>query len=465
MTATLKRTKREMDLTSGPILKKMFLYAIPFIFTNILQILFNAADVAVIGIFRGDNAVAAVGANTTLTGLVVNFFVAFSIGSNVVLAKYVGAKDLTNARRTIGTSLVLAITAGLILVSIGVPLAPTFLKIMGCAPEILDMATIYLRIYFLGMPITMLYNFCASILRAVGDTKRPLVFLMIGGVTNVLLNLFFVCVCNMNVEGVAIATITSQAISATLSLRVLAKGNSYGSIKKEYFRIHKKQLAEICKIAVPSGLQSIAFNIANVLIQSTVNSFGAVGMSANTVSGQFDAMIYNLGNAIALSSMAFVSQNIGAKRMDRVKRSIYCGLLLVVLMSFGVGSLFAIFAPNLCGIIANSQEVINMAVIRLCIMASTYFICSIMEVFSFSVRAMGYSVYSLIISVIGAVVIRMLALKIGISLINEFYIIFITYPISWVITDLVYIFAVVKIYKKVKAKIENESKEMDLESA
>ncbi len=454
MTATLKRSKREMDLTSGPILKKMFIYAIPFIFTNILQILFNAADVAVIGIFRGDDAVAAVGANTSLTNLLVSFFVAFSIGSNVVLAKYVGAKDVEGARKTVATSVLLAITAGLILVAIGFPLAPIFLNLMGCAPEILDMATVYLRICFLGMPITMLYNFCASILRAVGDTKRPLIFLLIGGAVNVLLNVFFVCALNMSVEGVAIATITSQAISALLSLIVLCKGNGYGSLKKEYFGMHKKQLVEIAKIAVPSGFQSIAFSISNVLIQSTVNSFGAVGTSANTTAMQFDGIIYNLGNAIALSCMAFVSQNIGAKRMDRVKKSMLCGIFLAVIMSLGMGMLFVLLAPNLCGIIASSKEVIDMAVIRLSILSACYFICSIMEVFSFCLRAMGRSVNALIISVFGAVIIRLLALKIGFYFIPEFYMIFITYPISWIITDLIYVFVVVKVYKNLREKLQ-----------
>ena len=454
MTATLKRAKSEMDLTSGSILKKMFFYSIPFIFTNILQILFNAADVAVIGIFRGDDAVAAVGANTTLSGLLVSFFVAFSMGSNVVLARYVGAKDVDNARKTVATSILLAIIAGVLLALIGVPLAPTFLKWMACDPAILDMATVYLRIYFLGMPVTMLYNFCASILRAVGDTKRPLVFLLIGGVTNVLLNLFFVCVLNKSVEGVAIATITSQAISAVLSLIVLCKGTGYATLKKEYLGIHKKQLVEIFKIALPSGIQSIAFNISNVLIQSTINSFGAVGMSANTTAQQYDAVIYNIGNAVAMSSMAFVSQNVGAKRMDRVKTSIFCGMFLGTILTLSVGLLFAILSPVLCGIIASSQEVIDMAVIRLSIMSVGYFICAIMEVFSYSLRALGRSVLTLIISVLGSVVIRILFVNIAFSIVPEFYIIFLAYPVSWLTTVIAYVCVVPGVYKKVKRKIE-----------
>lgn len=227
---------REMDLTKGSILKKLTIYSIPFIFANILQILFNTADIAVLGIFVGDDAVAAVGANSALSGLLVNLFVAFSIGSNVVLARYVGARDMDGARKTVGTSILLALIAGIILLAIGVPCSELFLKFMGCDPEILHMATVYLRIYFLGMPIMMLYNFCASILRAVGDTKRPLMYLAIGGAVNVVLNIFFVIVLKMTVEGVAIATITSQLISATLSIITLLKSDGYGCLKTKYFK-------------------------------------------------------------------------------------------------------------------------------------------------------------------------------------------------------------------------------------
>lgn len=453
--ATLAR-KMEMDLTTGPIFKKLIIYAIPFIFTNILQILFNAADVAVVGVFCGDNAVAAVGANTSLTGLIVSLFVNFSMGINVVLARYVGAQDKENARKTVGTSILIAPIFGVVLILIGVPFAPDFLKLMKCDPEILDMATTYLRIYFLGMPITLLYNFCASILRAVGDTKRPLIFLAVGGGVNVLLNLFFVLVLDMTVEGVAIATITSQAVSSILSLVVLIKSDGYGALKKKYLKIYKEQFLKIAYIAVPSGLQGIAFNISNVLIQSTVNSFGGVGMSANTTAQQFDAILYNMGNAIAMSSMAFVSQNLGAKKIDRVKQSITSGVFAVLIISLTFGLLFTLVAPFLCGIIARSQEVIDMAVIRLRIMGILYFTCSIMEVLSCSLRGMGKPVISLIISVLGAVIIRIICLEITFEIWPYFATIFFSYPISWTVTIIIYLCVVPIFYKRVKRQVENE---------
>ena len=446
--------RAEMDLTTGSIFKKLFIYAVPFIFTNILQILFNAADVAVVGIFVGDDAVAAVGANTSLSTLVTALFIGLSIGANIVLARYVGAQDMESARKTVGTSVLVAIVAGLILMAIGVPLAGWFLTIMDCAPEILPMATTYLRIFFLGMPIMMLYNFCASILRAVGDTRRPLIFLSIGGVVNVVLNVFFVLVLKMTVEGVAIATIVSQAISAGLSLTVLFKGDGYGSLKFKYLRFYKKQLGEIAILGVPSGLQSVAFNISNVLIQSTVNSFGAVGMSANTTAAQFDGVVYNVGNAVSMSTMAFVGQNIGAKRMDRVKRVIIDGIILVCILQFSVGALFALLSPFLCGIIASSEEVVQMATIRLSLMGYTYFLCGAMEVFANSCRAMGKPIVALIISVMGATVFRIIFLEITFKLVPEFYMIYVSYPASWIFTVICYLFFTPHVYKKVKAKIE-----------
>jgi putative MATE family efflux protein len=424
---------------------------------HILQVLFHMADIAVLGIFCGDNAVAAVGANTSLTNLVISLFVSFSVGTNVVLARYVGAKDKENARKTVGTSIIIAVIFGLILIAIGVPLAPKFLQLMNCAPAIIDMATTYLRIYFLGMPIMLLYNFSASILRAVGDTKRPLIFLAIGGVINVLLNLFFVLFLNMTVEGVAIATITSQAISAFLSLIVLLKGDGYGVLKLKHLRIYKEQFIKIAYIAIPSGLQSIAFSISNVLIQTTVNSFGEVGMSANATAQQFDGFLYQIGNAIAMSAMAFVSQNFGAKKMDRVKKSIFSGILLIILVSLTLGTVFTVLSPFLCGIIANSQEVIEMASIRLSILSITYFLCSIYEVLSYSLRGMGKPVASLIISILGAVVTRIICLEVTFAIWPYFATIYFSYPVSWAVTILMYSFAVPIYYKKLKQEIESVS--------
>ena len=453
-----KKANHELDLTKGKIMSKLIIYAIPFIFANILQILFNTADIIVLGAFVGDDAVAAVGANTALTGLVVNMFIAFSTGASVVLARYVGARDLEGARNTIGTSIFIAIVSGFILMFIGVSLADVFLEVMGCDLEIRGMAATYLRIYFLGMPITMLYNFCASILRAVGDTKRPLTFLAIGGVVNVVLNIFFVTVCGMTVEGVAIATVVSQAISTTLSLIVLFKGTGYGCLKLKKLKIFKKQFIEIVKIAIPSALQSLAFNISNVLIQSSINAFGKAATAGSAAAAQFDSVIYNIGHAVALSCMAFVSQNMGAKRMDRVKKSISNSLFLCTVLTFGAGLIMYLLRYFICGLVVDGTEQLNYATTRLTIMGLFYFLCCDMDVLSFSVRSLGKPTMAMIVSIIGAVGVRILALEILKWLFpTSFGALFFAYVICWAFTIGLYCIVLPRVYKQAKKQVEGSS--------
>lgn len=448
--------RREKDLTNGPMFKSLFFYALPFVFANVLQVLFNTADIAVLGIFVGDNAVAAVGANSSLSNLLVGLFVGFSAGTNVVLARYVGAKNMISSQKVIGTSICLALISGFLLMAIGVPFAEQFLIFMGCDQNILGMATTYLRIYFLGMPIMMLYNFCASILRATGDSKRPLIYLLIGGVANVILNVFFVVVCNMTVEGVAIATVVSQLIATILSFIRLFSGDSeYAKLNLKYLRIYKEQLKEICIIGIPTSLQNLAFNASNVLIQSKVNSFEAVGMSANTAAQQFDAIVYNIGNAVSMSCMAFVGQNVGAKKIDRIKKGIFSSLLLCVVLQFSVGITFALFSPVLTGIVLTDEVAIKMASIRIWLLSAPYFLAGFMEVFANSIRAMGKPFVSLVTSVLGAVVFRIIFLEVTFFFSPQFSTIFLSYPVSWTFTCIVYIFMIRKVYKDFKMKIEN----------
>jgi Na+-driven multidrug efflux pump len=267
---------------------------------------------------------------------------------------------------------------------------------------------------------------------------------------------FFVVVLNMSVVGVAIATVVSQAISAFLCIVVLIKSDGYGALKIKHLKFYKEQFKKIAYIAIPSGLQSIAFNISNVLISSTINSFEVVGTSANSTAQQFDGLLYHVGNAIALSTMAFVSQNLGAKKMDRVKTSIIYGVITVVMLCFSLGMLLFAFAPFLCGIIATSQEVIDMAVIRLSILGGTYFIASIMEVLSYSIRAMGKPIISLIISIIGAVIVRIICLKITFAIWPYFATIYVSYPVSWLFTTLVFIAVIPFVFRKIKNEIENQ---------
>ncbi len=450
------KTNKEMDLTNGSILKKMVIFSIPFILTNILQILFNSADIAVLGIFAGDDAVGAVGANSSLTTMIVGLFVGLSIGTNVVLARYVGAKKKEEASRTVGTSICVALISGIVLAILGFILAPWFLRIMDCHQSLIGQATTYLRIYFLGMPVMLLYNFSASILRSVGDTRRPLIFLSIAGAVNVGLNVLFVAVFDMGVAGVAIATVTSQTISASCCLIVLFKSNGYARLRLRYFKVFKVQLKEILIIGIPSGLQSVAFNLSNVLIQKTVNGFEEVGMSANTTAQQFDAIVYNIGNAIAMSCMAFIGQNIGAKNMKNVKKTIFCGITLIMLFQLTIGFIFFLLAPWLCSLIVSGSEVIKMGATRLKILAGFYFLCGIMEVFANSNRAMGKPVISLIISIMGATVFRIIFLKLMMYLVPSFATIYWSYPASWVFTIVCYFIMTPITYRKTKIAVEGK---------
>lgn len=297
----------EMNMSEGKILGKLIIYSIPLICTNVLQLLFNAADVAVLGMFVSDDAVAAVGATGALINLIIGLFVGLSVGANVLVARFAGEQNMDSSHKTVSTSVIVSLIAGLFLAFIGYFFAETFLEWTNCDPEVIGMATKYLKIYFIGMPIMLLYNFCASILRAVGDTLRPLIFLVIGGLVNVGLNIFFVAVLKKDVEGVAIATVASQAISAVLSIIVLLKGNGYARLDMKKFRVYFPELKEMTKIGFPAGLQGCVFSISNVLIQATINTFSKSYMTANTVASQFDGFIYNAMNAVSLATLAFVS--------------------------------------------------------------------------------------------------------------------------------------------------------------
>ena len=287
----MAQSSRTADLTSGPMLQKIILFSLPLAASSILQLLFNAADVVVVGRFAGSTALAAVGSNGSLINLLVNLFVGLSLGANVVAARCFGAKDDRGVQDTVQTSVTLGLVSGVLLAVVGFFAARGLLELMSCPEDVIDLSALYLKIYFIGMPIMLLYNFCASILRAVGDTLRPLMFLVIGGLVNVGLNIFFVAVLKKDVEGVAIATVASQAISAVLSIVVLLKGNGYARLDMKKFRVYFPELKEMTKIGFPAGLQGCVFSICNVLIQATINTFSKSYMTANTVASQFDGFI------------------------------------------------------------------------------------------------------------------------------------------------------------------------------
>ena len=450
------KRNHEMDLTRGSIFKKLIVFALPLIFTNVLQLLFNATDIAVLGIMVNDKAVAAVGATTSIINLIVNLFIGLSVGTSVVLGKSVGAGSLERSRRIVGTATLTSLICGVILLFVGYFGAETFLIWTKCAPEILPQATKYLQIYFLGIPIILFYNFAAGMLRAGGDTFRPMIYLLISGVANVGLNVFFISVFNLTVEGVAIATVSAQGISAALSLIAMVKSDGHAKFKIKNFKIYKSELKDILKIGLPSGLQSSMFSISNVMISTTVNSLGVAYTTGSSVASQFDGFVYTMGNSFAHASMSFTSQNLGAGKLKRVKKGIFTAILMLSVLSLTVGSLVYLFSDALCGIMTSDPTVISIAKERILILCSFYWICGIMDTSAYTLRAFGKSTTAMVISLICACAFRILWLETFFLLNPVFIMIYWSYPISWVMNIVLNLVFFIPTYKKEKQRIQEE---------
>ena len=450
------KRNHEMDLTRGSIFKKLIVFALPLIFTNVLQLLFNATDIAVHGIMVNDKAVAAVGATTSIINLIVNLFIGLSVGTSVVLGKSVGAGRLEGSRRIVGTATLTSLICGVLLLFVGYFGAETFLIWTQCSKEILPQATKYLQIYFLGIPIILFYNFAAGMLRAVGDTFRPMIYLLISGFANVGLNVFFISVFNLTVEGVAIATVSAQGISAALSLIAMVKSDGHAKLRISNLRIYKSELKEILKIGLPSGLQSSMFSISNVMITTTVNSLGVAYTTANAVASQFDGFVYTMGNSTAHACMSFTSQNLGAGKLKRVKRGIFTAMGILSVLSLALGSLVYIFSDALCSIMTSDSTVISIAKERLLILCSFYWVCGIMDTSSYTLRAFGKSTTAMIISLICVCAFRILWLETFFLLNPVFIMIYWSYPISWVMNIAVNMIFFIPAYKKEKLRIQKE---------
>lgn len=445
---------REMNMCEGALLKKLIIYALPLMATNILQLLFNAADVAVLGIFKGDTPVAAVGSTAALINLIVGLFVGLSVGANVLIARCVGENNEKRARRIVGMSMVIAFSIGIILSVVGVVFAKTFLTWMDCPDGVIDLATTYLKIYFLGMPIMLVYNFCASILRAVGDTMRPLIFLLISGVVNVGLNVLFVTVFNKDVEGVAIATITSQAISAILSILTLFKSTGFAKLELKRIKIYPKELLLMVKIGIPAGLQGCLFSLSNVLIQSSINSFGDLVVAGNSIAMQLDGFIFTSMNAVSLSSLAFVSQNLGAGNYERIKKTLWYAIGVVVAVGIIVSGIILAISPFICSFIADSPQVAEYAMVRIVIISTTYFLCGIMDVLSNSLRGLGKSTLAMSLTLIGTCLLRIIYVSTIVVWYKNLNVLYMVYPISYVVSILMFVIAYIPVMKGIARKLK-----------
>lgn len=424
----------EMDMCSGPILKKILIFSIPLMLSGVLQLLFNAADVIVVGRFAGSQSLAAVGSTTALINLLINIFIGLSVGANVVVARAYGGKRERDVSESVHTAIALSLVSGVLLIIMGLAFSRLLLEMMGTPDDVLDKAALYMRIYFAGMPVVMLYNFGSAILRAVGDTRRPLYYLSAAGVVNVLLNLFFVIYLHMDVAGVALATVISQAISAFLVLRAL--GQSEGGLKLELkkIKICKNKMFQIFKIGLPAGMQGAIFSISNVLIQSSVNSFGSVAMAGNAASANIEGFVYNAMNAVYQTNLSFTSQNMGGKKYTRITKIMFTCLGTVTAVGILLGFGAYAFGGELLRIYSTDPEVIQFGMLRMSIIATTYFACGWMDTMVGSLRGIGYSVLPMIVSLTGACGLRILWIFTIFAQHRTLASLYISYPVSWVIT-------------------------------
>ena len=439
--ADKRLTHYEIDMCSGPILSKMLRFSIPLMCSSVLQLLFNAADIVVVGRWAGDNSLAAVGSNTALIGLLTNLFVGLAVGANTLAAKYYGARDRDELHRVVHTSILLSMLSGLFLAVVGVLGARTILIWMQTPDNVLDLAALYLRIYFLGMPATMVYNFGAALLRAEGDTQRPLYYLSLAGVVNIVLNLFFVIVCHLDVAGVAIATVISQVVSAALVLRCLIKEQSGIHLDLRQLRIWPVRLRQILQVGLPASVQSVLFSLSNVLIQSSVNTFQETVVAGSAASANIEGFVYAAMNAFYQTNISFTSQNYGAGQYARLGPILLRAQACVIATGLALGGAAVLFGRQLLSIYTDSPAVIDVGMDRLAIVCGTYVLCGIMDVMVGSLRGMGYSVMPMIVSLLGACALRVVWLQ-TIFQIPRFHtpeVIYWSYPFSWAVTISVHV--------------------------
>ncbi len=439
-------------MTEGPILKKMILFSLPLMLSSILQLLFNAADTVVVGQFAGENSLAAVGSNGALINLMTNLFIGLSVGTNVLLAKAVGARDAEQSRKVVHTSMLLSVLGGLFLMGFGILFAEQVLVWMDVPEEVLPLATDYLKIYFVGLPAMMIYNFGSAILRAIGDTRRPLYYLTVAGVINVCFNLLFVIRFDMDVEGVAWATVISQVVSALLVVLCLLREKGEIRMELRSLAIDRQTLKQILTIGLPAGFQGTLFSLSNVVIQSSINSFGATVVAGNSAASNLEGFVYVSMNAIYQATLSFTSQNMGAGRKERVGKILFCGQVCVIVVGLLLGNLMVLFGHKLLAIYSPRLPVINKGFERLMVVCGTYALCGIMDVMVGAIRGMGYSVMPMIVSLVGACGLRILWLR-TLFLTDRFhtpFMIYITYPVSWIITILAHVLCYLYIRKKMK---------------
>lgn len=453
----MKQNKYEIDMCNGSIMDKLISFSLPLMLSGILQLMFNAVDIVVVGRFSGSSALAAVGSTTALINVFTNLFIGVSLGANVLAARFYASGRQKEMSETVHTSILLALVSGVAMAIIGLIFSRGALELMGTPGDVIDQSSLYMKIYFLGMPFFMLYNYGAAILRAVGDTKRPLIFLIISGITNAVLNMILVIVFDMGVAGVAIATVISQLISCILVLWCLYKTEGSYQLRFSKLKMKKEYLKQIFQVGIPAGIQSTVINFSNVLLQSSVNSFGSIAMAGYTAANNIFGFLYVTVNAVTQACMSFTSQNYGVgkwKRMDRVL--IDCLILsFVAMMILGNSAYF--FGPKLLTIYTSNSKVIQCGMEILLYTTVTYFLCGFMDLFPGALRGMGRSGVPMILSIIGTVGTRIVWIFWIFPNHRSLDILFISYPASWIITIVLQVICYYFVRKQLYAKMRAEA--------
>lgn len=445
-----------MDMQNGNLLKKIILFTIPIILSGVLQLLYNAVDLIVVGQYCGSSSLAAVGSTGSLTNLIINLFIGVSIGANVSVARAIGAKDQQKVHQLVHTAILFAIFAGVFLTIFGIATAGIWLEVMGTTKDCLELATLYLRIYFGGMLFNMLYNFGAAILRAVGETKRPLYYLGIAGLANVGLNFLLVLVFHLDVAGVAIGTIVSQFLSAVMVLYYLIKKGGIVQLQPKKLKIDKQCLLEMVWIGLPAGIQGSLFSISNVFIQSAVNSFDSTYIVAgNTAASNIEGFVYTAMNAFYQACITFTSRNIGAGNLKNCKKIMWYSLLCVTITGVCLGGLAVGLDEQLVSIYTKDSEAISIGTTRLWIICCTYFLCGLMDVLVGGLRGLGYSIIPMIVSILGICVFRLIWIFTIFQMQHNIEMLYLSYPISWLVTGAIHGCCYLYVFRKKKQTFAN----------
>ena len=445
----MKKNKYEIDMCNGTIMDKLISFSLPLMVSGILQLMFNAVDIIVVGRFSGSQALAAVGSTTALINVFINLFMGISLGANVLAARYYAAGRDWEMSETVHTSIMLALISGVVMAFVGVFFAKGALELMDTPADVIDQSALYMRIYFMGMPFFMLYNYGAAILRAVGDTKRPLYFLIVSGVINAGLNMFLVIVFSLGVAGVAIATMVSQAISCVLVLRCLYKSEGSYQLRFSKLCLKKDYIIPIFQVGIPAGIQSTVINFSNVLLQSSVNSFGSIAMAGYTAANNVLGFLYTSVNSVTQACMSFTSQNYGVKKLKRMDRVLIDCMILSVVVTLILGSSVYIFGPELLHIYSNQADVIKYGMEIFSYTTVTYFLCGLMDLFPGALRGMGYSTVPMILSIIGTVGVRIIWIYGLFPSHRSLTFLFLSYPVSWIATIIMQVICFWFVRKKI----------------